>query len=76
MALHKIVCRVCSEPFEAVRSDAESCSHACRMRLYRSRTAARHARTKSALAGTRAVLGETLALAVTLVDDLESRNDD
>jgi predicted nucleic acid-binding Zn ribbon protein len=36
---HTLRCAVCSEPFEASRSDAETCSPACRAR--RTRAAAR-----------------------------------
>lgn len=34
---HKLYCKVCGQPFEAVRRDARACSPACRQRLYRSR---------------------------------------
>ncbi|SFQ13202.1 Uncharacterized protein containing a Zn-ribbon [Geopseudomonas sagittaria] len=37
---HK-TCVVCGTPFEAIRSDAEVCSHKCTQRRYRKRLQAR-----------------------------------
>jgi hypothetical protein len=38
---HEKVCEVCGEAFEARRSDAKTCSPACRQRAYRQRSEAR-----------------------------------
>jgi len=38
-ALDRKVCEACGEPFEPTRSDAKTCSPACRQRLYRLRKA-------------------------------------
>lgn len=44
MALHMIRCAGCSEPFQAARSDAETCSGRCRERRRKARAEARQTR--------------------------------
>jgi hypothetical protein len=44
VALHTIRCADCREPFEASRSDATTCSAACRKRRHRAASAALQAR--------------------------------
>jgi predicted nucleic acid-binding Zn ribbon protein len=50
VALHLIRCAVCSETFEAVRSDAETCSGRCRERRRKARQAAEIRRAAALLA--------------------------
>lgn len=73
MALHAFRCAECGSSFEAVRSDAETCSQACRLRRHRARADARH--LEALRAATRYGVG--LAAAYVLaehVDDLDPRD--
>lgn len=69
MPFHVIRCDVCSRLFEAVRSDAEVCSAACKQRRLRARAKERAGREREAIVRATAVLAALRSAAAITPDD-------